>query len=264
MSALQRSKIEANLNVSSRALLESISVFPVIDSTNRYLKEYSSGVHLCVAEQQTAGKGRRNRDWLTTPSKNIMMSLSWQFEGCPESLSGLSLAVAAVIVEYLNKTLSLKTEIKWPNDILLGNRKLAGILVDASGEPGGVCRVVIGLGLNVQQDKGSVVIDQAWTDLASNGVKALDRNAIIADICSLWVDMLVVFADKGWQPFIRTWQDNAAFINQNVRIELGDRIIRGVLQGVDEVGRLLVVEPDGEVLRLWDAELSIRAEEGLS
>ncbi len=130
----------------------SVTVLPVIDSTNQYLLdrigELKSG-DACVAEYQQAGRGRRGRKWFSPFGANLYLSMFWRLEQGPAAAIGLSLVIGIVMAEVLRKLGADKVRVKWPNDLYLQDRKLAGILVELTGKTGDAAQIVIGAGINM-------------------------------------------------------------------------------------------------------------------
>ncbi len=130
----------------------SVAVLPVIDSTNQYLLdrigELKSG-DACIAEYQQAGRGRRGRKWFSPFGANLYLSMFWRLEQGPAAAIGLSLVIGIVMAEVLRKLGADKVRVKWPNDLYLQDRKLAGILVELTGKTGDAAQIVIGAGINM-------------------------------------------------------------------------------------------------------------------
>src|SRR5262249_8978691 len=147
--------IVAALSTSARRKLERVEVFLSIDSTNRYLAEATAespslAARACVAEIQTAGRGRRGRSWTAPFGSGIALSVSWQFAEAPPSLSALSLAIGVAVARAMQRLGCADVGLKWPNDVVWKSRKLAGILIEMRGESAGPAQVVIGIGLNMR------------------------------------------------------------------------------------------------------------------
>ncbi len=249
--------------IASSVDIDSIKILPSVDSTNSYLFKQPVIVgkaKVCLAEAQISGRGRRGNDWQSAANKNIMLSLSWGFKCWPKTISGLGLAVALVVAERLNKNHQLGVGIKWPNDLLINGDKLAGILVDVSGEVEGVCNMVLGLGLNVHQpDWSKQATDYAWTDLYSHGV-VVDRNILVADIVNDWVSMLKDFEESGFGLFVERWNDLSCHVNKQIVLsETGEgKITSGKMIGVNDSGALLIESDDGQQKSISNSNLSLR------
>lgn len=242
--------------------LTSVDVLQTVRSTNSYLLEQAINVgtaKVCVAEAQTSGRGRRGNDWQSAPYRNIMLSMSWGFSNWPETVTGLGLAVALVVVEHLNSAYDLDVRIKWPNDLMIGQNKLGGILIDVAGESSGSCNVVIGLGLNVHQpDWSRQSSAYQWQDLHSLGVTP-NRNQLVANIVDGWQTMLSEFNVSGFGPLAVRWNALSSYENKQICVgnNDGERIV-GRMVGVDAVGALLVESADGHTHRFVDSSVSVR------
>lgn len=260
--ALDATIIKAALSTDVVQVLDAIDVFDSIHSTQEYVKAQTPSNQLCVAERQEAGKGRRGREWVSANKGDILLSLSWVYESVPEALSALSLAVVAEVAECIVKRYDLPIKIKWPNDLLLLDAKLAGFIVDV--ETGKQCRVTIGIGLNVAKRDGESLasIDQPITSLANVLAKSVNRNQLIAEIVNRLVLLMSVYPEVGFAAYQKKWESHAAYIGQHVALRRRDsqpkNEIVGVLEKVDEQGCLCVRDDTGELQKIIDSELSLR------
>ncbi len=250
-------------------LADQVEVFEELGSTQLYLKErLKADVSITVpgtsalvlAESQLAGKGRMDREWYASAGDNILMSCSWVYAKTPKDLAGLSLALVVSLAEYLKEAYGVFVSIKWPNDLLLCSKKLAGLLVDV--ETGSECRIVVGLGLNVSQSLDALLIDQAWTDLTQHVVgESLDRNKIVADIYSRWLEVLMSYPSLGFESYQQRWNALSEHKGKEVRLVKADisveNEIQGVMQGVDRNGFLLICSGSEEVI-VTDSSYSLR------
>jgi len=254
-------KEELSSFVKHTGLLESIEILQCVESTNSHLLAQTvskGGAKVCVAESQTAGRGRRGNDWQSAPYRNIMLSMSWGFSNWPETITGLGLAVALVVVEHINSAYGLDVRIKWPNDLMVGEDKLGGILIDVAGESSGVCNVVIGLGLNIHQpDWAGDESAYRWKDFETLGV-IVNRNELIANIAVAWSLMLQEFDESGFTPLAERWNALSSYAGRKVRVGNAEQFVEGQMQGVDSVGALLVQSADGEIHRFSDSGVSVR------
>ena len=165
---LDAARIRAALPPTSQQRLRSVEVLARTDSTNQRLLEADAAAdpQALFAELQTAGRGRRGREWRSPFGANLYLSLGWSFPAWPPQLSALSLAVGVACARALRKAGLRQVMLKWPNDLRVGEDKLGGILIEQRGEAGGVCRVVIGIGINVAMSAEQAgVLGQPWTSL---------------------------------------------------------------------------------------------------
>ncbi|CAK8739444.1 Bifunctional ligase/repressor BirA [Sodalis praecaptivus] len=237
-----------------------LAVLPVIDSTNQYLIERIGTLapgDACVAEYQAQGRGRRGRQWISPFGNNLYLSLYWRLEQGPAAAGGLSLMVGIVMAEVLQRLGAEGVRVKWPNDLYLNDRKLAGILVEINGKAGDAAHVVIGAGINLaMREPAAGMIDQGWINLQEAGI-VIDRNALVAELTATLRQALRQFEGEGFAPFVARWQALDNFFDRPVKLLIGDREIRGIARGIDAQGALLL-EQDGERHAYLGGEISLR------
>jgi BirA family biotin operon repressor/biotin-[acetyl-CoA-carboxylase] ligase len=189
--------------------------------------------------------------------KNIYLSMLWSFSGGIGSLEGLSLVIAIAVERALTELGVDQAKLKWPNDVYLNNKKLAGILLEVSGEYSGHCQVVIGIGLNVKlSEYDAESIDQPWAQLSEYLTNA-DRNAIAAAVINHLIKAIEEFDKNGFAPFKDYWTERDAFLGKEVDLVLPNSVRSGVAQGVNAKGELLLKTAAG--LETVNAgELSLR------
>ena len=208
---LDSAQIEKEISSSALAKVSALEIKDQIDSTNSYLMARAAGEiesgHVCLAEQQTAGRGRQGRVWVSPYGNNIYLSIFWRFSLDLAAISGLSLAAGVIVAKTLNQLGVMDIGLKWPNDILWHNRKLAGLLIEVTGEQGGPSNVVLGLGLNsrISSTHGKS-IGQPWTDLTTvTEGEMISRNLLAARLVEALVDGLTEFQKSGFAPMVQTW-----------------------------------------------------------
>jgi BirA family biotin operon repressor/biotin-[acetyl-CoA-carboxylase] ligase len=210
------------------------------------------------AEQQTAGRGRRGRRWISPFGRNIYLSSLWKFAGKPEVIGGLSLAVGVAVAEALAETGFGDVKLKWPNDILYGDAKLGGILIETSGCASGPTTAVIGIGLNLGMPaEAAAEIDQPWTDLALAGNRVL-RNELLAAVLNHLLPLLDEYESRGLEPWRERWLKRNAFGGRQVCLQQGDRQIVGTMLGIGDRGELRL-DVGGSELFFDGGEVSLRA-----
>ncbi|MFV4845759.1 bifunctional biotin--[acetyl-CoA-carboxylase] ligase/biotin operon repressor BirA [Edwardsiella tarda] len=238
-----------------------VTVLPVVDSTNQYLldriSELQSG-DACVAEYQQAGRGRRGRQWFSPFGANLYLSMYWKLEQGPAAAMGLSLVIGIVMAEVLRELGADGVKVKWPNDLYLNDRKLAGILVELTGKTGDAANIVIGAGINLMmRNPDANVVDQQWINLQEAGA-TIDRNRLVACLLGRLRATLTEFELRGLAPFIARWRALDNFIDRPVRLLIGEQTIHGIARGIDAQGALLL-ERDGVVTPFIGGEISLRA-----
>ncbi|MBD2786411.1 bifunctional biotin--[acetyl-CoA-carboxylase] ligase/biotin operon repressor BirA [Xenorhabdus sp. DI] len=259
-------RFPAPMNLLDKELIENylpndhIEVIPVIDSTNQYilekLAELNSG-DACVAEYQYAGRGRRGRKWISAFGRNLYLSMYWRLEQGPAAAIGLSLVVGIVIAEVLNRQGAERVKVKWPNDLYLDDKKLAGILVELTGKTGDAAHVVIGIGMNISMSSDQQTsINQNWTNLQQSGT-VIERNKLVAEIMVELKEALIQFENEGLASFIPRWFKLDNFINRPVKLIIGDQEVYGIARGIDQQGALLL-DINGVVTPYIGGEISLR------
>jgi BirA family biotin operon repressor/biotin-[acetyl-CoA-carboxylase] ligase len=261
---LDESAISLSLQGPSKTSLSRLELFSVIDSTSQHIKqaaEYGapSGT-VCVAEYQSAGRGRRGRHWHSPYGSNIYFSVLWRFSDSMSRLGGLSLAMAVAMMRCFDSLGAKGIGIKWPNDIVSRQGKLAGILVDVAGESGGPCHAVIGIGVNYAMSRAvGSVIDQPWTHLCATGVEA-GRNEVVARLLEHVFHAITLYERFGFQPFRDEWQRWDMLRDRTVSLHLPNESRDGIARGIDESG-LLMVEYKGTIGHYASGEVSLRMAE---
>ncbi len=261
MELLDKQQIASRLPAAASDRLRSFTVLGEVDSTNRFLLEGAgfgaAGVHACVAETQTAGRGRRGRPWVSPFGANLYLSVLRTLSTVPESLQGLSLAVGVAVARALRSFDVQGVALKWPNDIQLDGKKLGGILLEMSGASGGPWRIVSGIGINVHMpgDAGAK-IDQPWTDLASHGAHP-GRNRLAARVLAEVIMAGEQFVEAGFEAFRRDWELLDSLRDREVELHDGSGSRCGTARGVDATGALLL-EVDGRRKRVVSGDISLR------
>jgi len=238
-------KIRAGLDVPARTMLAELQCVETTDSTNQQLLQRAATRaihgHALLAEYQTAGRGRRGDAWIAPPGSGLCLSLGWRFEAPPHTMSALSLVIGIAVARTAQAFGLDAVRLKWPNDVLYQGRKLAGILIEMRAEYGGPSTVVIGVGLNSHIPAAvRATITQPVADLSEALEHPPGRNLVAARLLSELVKVLTEFTAHGFAPFAADWRRYDGLAGQQVQLELPDRQIRGLAQGVDASGMLMI------------------------
>ncbi|UUI61337.1 bifunctional biotin--[acetyl-CoA-carboxylase] ligase/biotin operon repressor BirA [Aeromonas salmonicida] len=238
-----------------------VHCFPVIDSTNQYLLERVNQLQSgesCLAECQTAGRGRRGKPWVSPFGCQLILSMYWRLEQGMAAAMGLSLAVGVAVVQALESLGYPGVELKWPNDLYYQGRKLAGILVEMSGSAGASCNLVIGVGLNLAMPaREGERIDQAWSELRHIQPELVDRNLLAARMLGHLQQAMLTFEQQGLSHFVDDWNRLDHFAGRPVRLLMGEQEIRGIARGIDDRGALRLETSEGIKFYLG-GEISLR------
>lgn len=214
------------------------------------------GPTLRIAGQQTAGRGRAGRPWLSQADASLMFSLAWRFKGPLPAMVGLPLAVGVALAETMG-SLGVPVQLKWPNDLIKDGSKLAGILVETRQAQDGGVWAVIGCGINLtmpdalEQQIGRSVSAVPW-------LAQMERNALVAALLSRLAGVLAEFDDTGFAPFTERWNALHAWQGREVKIlDNGQLLQQGIAAGVDQLGRLLLAT-EGGLVEIMSGDVSLR------
>jgi len=245
-----------------------VQVLPVTDSTSTQVMAAPADAdpQAVLAEVQTAGRGRRGRQWVSPFGAQLAVSLAWSFDAMPPQLGALPLAVGVVCAEVLRQHGLQSVGLKWPNDILVDGRKLGGILLEHRGEAGGGCRIVAGIGINLDLPPGpDAQIDQPFINLddalAALGRPRCGRNALAAELLRALFALFSGYGLHGFAPLAARWSELDVTRDRRVHIFRGgqgdDQRFEAYARGVDADGAL-IVESGGQRQVLHSGEVSLR------
>lgn len=260
-------RLEAPLSLLADDALGLPSVWPVtllqqVDSTNaealRRLASAAVPPFLVIAEQQTAGRGRRGRSWVSPFGENLYYSLVLRITGGMRQIEGLSLVVGLALLHTIRGAGVTDVGLKWPNDLLVGGRKIAGILLELSGDPADVCHVVIGIGVNINMRVAAGdVIDQPWTSIRQILGAQIDRNRFVSDLSLQLEHYLELHRRDGFAALREQWEANHLWQGRAVSLAAGVQSVDGCVLGVDDSGALRL-DIDGSERVFSGGELSLR------
>ena len=263
LEVLDRDAIVAWLGADSRRTLEALDVLFETGSTNQHLLDIAResepvAPRVCLAEIQSAGRGRGGRPFLSALGGNILLSLLWPVELSPAELLGLSPATAVAVARAFESEGVDGIGLKWPNDVLIGGRKACGILLEV-GQDRRECRVLVaGIGINVKVAASTGRdIDQPWTDLHRELGRMPSRNRVAGRVIDQVMETMRVYIRDGFEPFRPEYRARDLLEGQEVRIMRAATEIRGVGRGLDVNGALLV-EVAGHVTAHLSGDVSVR------
>lgn len=259
---LEQQDILGRLPAQARKGVDSLQVLWSVDSTNSELLRRSTpllGASVLLAERQTGGRGRRGRQWASPLAANLYLSLARSFSGGLARLGGLSLVAGVAAGEALHEAGFGQVQLKWPNDLVVADRKLGGLLVEGSGENAAPARAVLGLGLNVcMPPSAAAAIDQPWTELARWSASTPSRNALAAALLAHLLPALECFDAEGLAPFLPRYARLDALRGRLVDVSTHAGPVEGTCTGVAEDGALCLETRDGP-RRFHAGETSVRA-----
>lgn len=237
-----------------------VKIYDSIDSTNaEALRAVGSGEcapFIIMAERQTAGRGRRGRKWVSPFGENIYYSLVLRIDGGMRQLEGLSLVVGLAVLKVFRDAGLSAAGLKWPNDILVGNKKIAGVLLELVGDPADVCHVVLGIGINANMRMAEGV-EQEWTSLVLELGRSVNRNELIRSLNESLGRYLELHELSGFGAIRAEWERNHLWQGRVASISAGLHQVSGVIIGIDGQGALRMNVDGGE--RVFSGgELSLR------
>jgi BirA family biotin operon repressor/biotin-[acetyl-CoA-carboxylase] ligase len=238
----------------------STHIVETVDSTNaEALRSIGQGAHtplLVLSERQTAGRGRRGRQWVSPFAENLYYSLVLRIDGGMRQLEGLSLVVGLAVMNVLHEMGISRAGLKWPNDVLVDGRKIAGILLELIGDPADICHVIIGIGVNVNM-QATADVDQAWTSMRLERGSLIDRNEVAGRISCKLNALFARHRAEGFAAFQSEWDQAHLWQGRPVALLSGERSVEGVVLGVDKLGALRL-DVGGEERSFSGGELSLR------
>ena len=246
---MDRGKLDKYLSANSSNRVSGIHLFSDLDSTNveagRLIESGETGTHLIIADAQSAGKGRRGRNWLSPAGSGLYLSLLYPFSESADKLQALSLVTALSVHATLLELGAGKLQLKWPNDILLGNKKLSGILLELK-KVNDLSFVVFGIGINVDlSDQQKLSVDRPIVDLMGILQTKPELELIAATITGKLLQNILEFLCTGFSNFQLPWNQYDRYISSEIVIQRGGKKLIGRSKGVDETGALVIQSTNG-------------------
>ena len=254
--------ISKQIDAKQLSQIKQSAVVETITSTNDWALaqcQDSKVPSVCFAEQQTRGRGRNGRDWVSPKAQNIYMSLAWQFDVAVEYFHGMGLVIGVVVVQLL-KQYGINAQLKWPNDVLVNGKKIAGILLETRIKAKNHINAVIGIGLNVDMSITShKQIDQQWTDMRReiDPQKNISRNQVAGMLLSKVIKACEDFEFHGFSAYKDEWQRYDICHQAELVISTSDGVVCGKGLGINDDGALRVML-DGQEKIFYAADVSIR------
>ena len=238
--------------------------FETIDSTNDYAKKVASQVSegtVIISEEQTKGKGRMGRQWNSKSKEGIWMSIILKPKMIPQNAPFITLIAGASIAKALND-LGVETTIKWPNDIIINNKKIAGILTELSAEIERINYIVLGIGINVKTMEFSQEISEIATSLYKEGHK-ISRVDIVRNILEKFEKLYLKYINEGSkEETLNRCRDYSAIIGKDVYLIKGEEKELVRCLDMNQEGNLVVRTKDNIIKEIMSGEVSIRGVKG--
>ncbi len=244
--------LEPNLIKSAFADDINVTVLESVPSTNAYFQSVDNfqtkKIHCCFSEHQTQGRGRLNRSWVSPFGKNIYLSCYYPFQKDLSELAGLSLVISLAVIEALRELGLTSGCAKWPNDVLYNGKKIAGILMDVHAESHGFCKVIIGIGLNVNMTMDDQPdIAQAWTSVREESNKLWDRNEVAIILLRQLLQFIQRFEQEGFSVFSEAWDAVDWLRHKMITLDYKQDLVVGTVVGINPNGNILLRFTNGDV-----------------
>lgn len=256
MTELDERRILAGLDNATRDALDDLEVFETIGSTNSYLADAArpapGRVRIAIAEQQTAGRGRHNREWVSPKGSGLYQSLAFTVGATREDFSALTLALGVGAINALERLAIGGVKLKWPNDLVAEDSKLGGLLTETR-LAGGRMTVIAGIGINLRMDDATRIASRsAWAQqaIALEHLDAVvpDRNALASAIASELTRVFLEFAEEGFGPYADAWRKADWLLGKEIKVESPANTVIGVASGVTDDGSLRLDTSDGSTV----------------
>lgn len=245
-----------------------IDVSDCIESTNTYFITLAdtaplpdNTIQVKAAELQTIGRGRNGKVWFSELGNSLTFSLLWKFNNNISYLQAFSLVIGVALLRSLRSLGFTGLSLKWPNDILHSQKKLAGILIEVKNATATSCSVIIGIGINIVINPSTqAIVQQEITDLYSITKIAIDRNQILSTFLTELSAVLVAFERSGFASFRSEWIDSHAFEGKQVELHMPNyTCYHGTVAGIDNDGSLILIDNTTGIRRKFSAgEFSLR------
>ncbi|MDI3310553.1 MAG: biotin--[acetyl-CoA-carboxylase] ligase, partial [Thermoanaerobacterium sp.] len=235
--------------------------FDSISSTNDYAKEIalnSPDGTTIVAEEQTSGRGRMGRLWVSYKKQGIWMSIILKPDIAPNDAVKLTQVAAVSLVDAIKETANLISYIKWPNDIIVSGKKVCGILTEMNGEIDKINFIVVGIGVNVNVDSFPVDLQDKATSLSIEASKKIDRKLLTASILNNFEKYYRTFLDEGFLNIRNLCKEYSLTLEKDVKVIIGNKEYVGRAIDIDDDGNLIIMFKNGEKKAITSGEVSIR------
>lgn len=254
---------ELRKGLKTKTFGKKIYTFQTIDSTNNCAKAVANvggpeGI-VVIAEEQTAGKGRLGRRWLANANENLTFSLLLRPSVHAEVIHQLPLYVGLALAEAIEKTTRIRAECKWPNDVLLNRKKVAGILVEGALKENFVEYVVVGIGVNVNQTVFPPDLANKATSLRLECKREIDRIALFRDILTALEVMYQRGKQSGFGFVVSRWMERSSMLNKPIAVSQHGTVITGIVKGLSREGGL-ILQANGLEQTLFAGDVTILGE----
>jgi len=213
-----------------------------IESTNNFLlnsKEYNTEGTVLFAEYQTKGKGRKDRTWISNNAQNLTFSILLKESFIYSKPNVLNLASSMAVASSIENLFQLKTNLKWPNDVLVNEKKISGILLESVSTGKKMEKIVLGIGINVNQPSFQGKFNFTPTSIKQEYRKEVEREYLLSEVLNNLEELLFTAKDNP-EKIINDWKNKSRFLGEKVKVQDGDNLKYGLFEEVDENGFMLL------------------------
>lgn len=239
-----------------------IYYYPLLGSTNtevrRLAEEGAPGGTVVLADAQSAGQGRRGRSWHSPPGKGIYFSLLLRPPGTsPAAAAPVTLAAAVAVARQLREYTGMEVAVKWPNDLLIGQKKIGGILTETRTSRQALLYLVLGIGLNINHraEDFPAELRRRATSLYLESGHTFERTALFLDLLKALRHCLDFFFKEGFAPFQPLWKELSTTLGNDVKLAGQDEAVQGKAVDLDVEGALLIEDDRGQRHRIFCGEI---------
>jgi len=233
---------EFNIKLDTKFIGRNFIYIDEIDSTNSYLlnsDEFNINGSVLFAEFQSKGKGRRNRQWKSEKGQNLTFSILLNENLYSEGINLYTFAASLAIVNALENLYQLKPEVKWPNDVLVNNKKIAGILAETSLIDSTIKKLVIGIGVNVNQPHFPGKYNFQPTSVKIEFGHIVKRERLLNEILNIFEELIEIIPDEP-ESILNRWRNKCKMIGEKIQLESEDKEYFGIFDDIDENGFLIL------------------------
>lgn len=242
-----------------------VKYYDEVDSTQTaavtLVAEGASEGTLVLAERQTAGRGRMGRQWHSPKGKGIWMSMILKPNHIPLSFTPqLTLLVSVALCRAIRSTVSVEAGIKWPNDLLIGGRKVAGILLESSAENETLQHIIagVGIGVNLEPDDYPPELRDVATSLAIEAGHRIDRVELLCRFLLEWEQLYALYHEQGFAPVKLLWEALSVSLHRPIRCQTAQGPVEGYAERIDEWGALEIRLQDGTIKKMYSGDVEFR------
>lgn len=230
-----------------------------VESTNSVLlnnKEFSQNGTVLLAEFQSKGRGRKDRVWISNAGQNLTFSILLKSDLKDYKLNLINLGASIAVAQGIENLFQLDAELKWPNDILVNKKKIAGILIESSSKGSKLNKVVVGIGINVNQPNFPGKFDIQPTSVRREFRELVNRERLLSEILNNFEDILSIIKSDP-NKILNDWRNRCKMIGEKIRIVEGDKIKVGIFDDIDENG-ILILKSGDKTEKIHFGDVSVR------